>query len=383
MKRAIALLFLCKLLTTELASAQGAPAQAPPPQQNAAAIEVTAQPEHGAPGTSVTIQGTVAVKGSNAVTITVKPPSGAPFTHTVSPNANGAFTLQYQDTKTSGAYSVQATMGASSAAATFSVGTTDIAQNTIQEVQEALRTAESVVREGKRQHDGNRALAGAKRAATDKQIAQLQDYIAEAKKLWTPSSPGSPSGPPTLADMLIDIKAQLQNRPDLSARYAPEFNKLQSWSEQNKANLQHFKSREPLLKSMQSMNRQDGGMLTPVAFRGEPPTSGHYDNMGRWVPDVSPSGPGTCETAQQVGEFFEMAGSILSLLGTPLTIASNLAIQWFGSKAGSPTGIPTALHADTAAKEVTEWQHEVATHNAGPANAMEMENAGVRDVSRN
>src|ERR1700688_1293920 len=126
MKRAIALLFLCEFLTTGLASAQGAPAQAPPPQTNASPIEVTAQPEHGATGTPVTIHGTVAGKGSNAVTITVKPPSGAPISHTVSPDANGAFTLQYPDTKTSGTYSVQATLGASSAAATFGIGSTDM-----------------------------------------------------------------------------------------------------------------------------------------------------------------------------------------------------------------------------------------------------------------
>ncbi len=356
MKRAIALLLLCELLTTGRASAQGAPAQAPPPQPNASPIEVTAQPEHGAPGTSVTIQGTVAVKGPNAVTITVKPPTGAPFSHTVSPDAKGAFTLQYPDTRASGAYSVQATTGASSAAATFRIGSTDIAQSTIQEVQEALRTADSVVREGKRQYDGTSALAGAKRAATDQQIVQLQENIAEAKKLWTPSSPGSPSGPPTLADMLLEITAQVQSRPGLGARYAPALNALQSWNEQYKARLKHFKGREPLLKSMQSMNRQDGGMLTPVAFR----------TAAAETAETSGGGASTCETAQQVGEYFEMAGSILSLLGTPTAVAFNLAVQYQGSEAGSPLSTPTLVHSALAVNEMTEWQHEIA-HAAGAA----------------
>jgi hypothetical protein len=358
MKRAIALLFLCEFLATGRASAQGAPA--PPPQTNASPIEVTAQPEHGAPGTPVTIQGTVAVKGSNAVTITVKPPSGAPFSHTVSPDANGAFTLQYPDTKTSGTYSVQATMGASSAAAAFGIGSTDIAQNAIQQVQELLRAADSVVREGKRQYDGNRAVAGAKRAATDRQIAQLQDNIAEAKRLWTASSPGNSSVPPTLADILLEITAQVQRRPDLAARYAPALNQLQSWTEQNKTSLQRFKSREPLLKSMHSMNLQYGGMLTPVAFMGEPPTSGHYDAMGRWVPDVDPSGgAGACENAQQLGENFEKAASAISLLGAPIDIALNLFAQYMGSENGTPLGTPTKVHSALAVQELDEWQHEV------------------------
>jgi hypothetical protein len=352
MKRAIALLFLCEFLTTGLASAQGAPAQAPPPQTNASPIEVTAQPEHGATGTPVTIHGTVAGKGSNAVTITVKPPSGAPFSHTVSPDANGAFTLQYPDTKTSGSYSVQATMGASSAAATFGIGSTDIAQNTIQQVQELLSTADSLVREGKRRYDGASALAGAKRAATDQQIAQLLDYIAQAKKLWTPSSPRGPIGPPTLADLLLEITAQVQSRPDLGARYAPALNQLQSWREQNKASLQHFKSREPLLKSMQSMKRQDGGMLIPVEFRIAEAEIAEAESPA--------GGTGACEHAQQVGEFFEMAGSVLSLLGPPLTVAFNLAVQYVGSGAGSPTSTPLEAHSALAVNEVTEWQHEVA-----------------------
>jgi hypothetical protein len=347
MKRAIALLLLCEFLTTGRASAQGVPTQVPPPPQAASSIEVTAQPVHAAAGTPVTIQGTVAVNGSNAVTIIVKPPAGAPFSHTVSPNASGAFTLQYRDTKTTGTYSVQATLGASSAAATFGIGSMDIAPNTIQQVQELLLTADSLVREGKRQYDGAFALAGAKRAAKDQQIAQLLDYIAQAKKLWTPSSPRNPSGPPTLADLLLEITAQVQSRPDLAARYAPALNQLQSWSEQSKASLQHFRSREPLLKSMQSMKRQDGGMLIPVAFRiaeAETPAGG----------------TGACEHAQQVGEFFEMAGSALSLLGPPLTVAFNLAVQYVGSGAGSPTSTPLEAHSALAVSEVTEWQHEVA-----------------------
>ena len=192
MKRVIALLLLCGFLTTGVARAQGAPAQAPPPQPNASPIEVTAQPEHGAPGTSVTIQGAVAVKGSNAVTITVKPPTGAPFSHSVSPDANGAFTLQYQDTKASGAYSVQATMGASTAAATFAVGGTDIAQNTIQQVQKVLGTAASIVREGQRQYAGNRALGGPNRAAIDQQITKPSWTCCilnccGPNRLWAPS----------------------------------------------------------------------------------------------------------------------------------------------------------------------------------------------------
>ena len=351
MKRAIALLLLCEFLSTGRASAQAVPAQARPPQQAASPIEVTAQPEHGAPGTPVTIQGTVAVKGSNAVTINVKPPSGAPFSHTVSPDANGAFTLQYPDTKASGTYSVQATMGASSAAATFGIGSTDIAQNTIQQVQELLLTADSLVREGKRQYDGNRAVADAKRAATDQQIAQLQDYIAQAKKLWTASSPGNSSAPPTLADMLLEITAQVQSRPDLAARYAPALNQLQAWSEQSKTSLQRFKSREPLLKSMHSMNRLYGGMLTPVSFRvAEAETEG-----------TSRGGAGTCESVQQVGEFFEIVGSILSLAGTPLAVGLNLAFQYHGSTLGAPTGIPVGAHGVMAATEVAEWQEEI--HN--------------------
>jgi len=208
MNRAIVLLLLDEFLATGNAGAQGAP-QPPPPQQAASSIEVTAQPEHAAAGTPITIQGTVARKGSNAVTITVKPPAGAPFSHSVSPDANGAFTLQYPDTKTAGTYSVQATLGASSAAATFGIGSTDVAQNTIQQVQELLRTADSVVREGKRQYDGNRALAGPGRTATDQKIDQLLDYIAQAKQLWAPSNPSSPSGFLTLADMLVEISAQV------------------------------------------------------------------------------------------------------------------------------------------------------------------------------
>jgi len=370
MKRAIVLLFLGDFLTMGLASAQGASAQAPPPQSNASPIEVTAQPEHGAPGTSVTIQGTVAVKGSDSVTVTVKPPTGAPFSHTVSPDAKGAFAMQYQDTKASGAYSVQATMGASIAAATFTVGGTDIAQDTIQEVQEALRTADSVVREGKRRYDSTSALAGAKRAAIDQQITQLQQDITEAKKLWTPSNPGSPSGPPTLADMLLEISAQIQSRPDLGARYAAALNQLQSWSEQNKTSLKHFKSREPLLKSVQSMNRQQGRMLTPVAFRVAAAEKA----------ETSGGGAATCETAQQVGEYFEMAGSILSLLGTPITVAFNLAVQYQGSEAKSPLSTPSLVHSALAVNEMTEWQHEIA-HAAGSGpgvpNALRIGIAGI------
>jgi hypothetical protein len=348
MQRAIALLLLCEFLATGHASAQGAPAQAPPPQTNASPIEVTAQPEHAALGTSVTIQGTVAVKGSNAVTITIKPPAGAPFSHSVSADANGAFTLQYPDTKTPGAYSVQASIGASSAAATFGVGSADIAQNAIQGVQEILGTADSMIREGKRQYAGNPALAGRNRAATDQQIAQLQRYIAQARKLWTPSPAGSPAGPPTLADMLLEITAQLQSRPDLAARYAPELNRLQAWSEQNKTSMKHFRSHEPLLRSIHSMNRQHAGILTPVSFR-----------LAEAEAEAPAGGAGTCETAQQVGEFFEMAGSILSLVGTPLTVGLNLVFQFAGQQVGSPTGIPVAEHGALAAQEVQEWQHEL------------------------
>jgi hypothetical protein len=368
MKRAIALLIACSFLATGLAGAQGAPAQVPPAQQNASPIEVAAQPAHAAPGSLVTIQGTVAAKGSNGVTITVKPPGGVSSSHAVLPDANGAFALEYRDTKASGTYSVQAKVGPSSAAATFAVGSTEIARNTIQEVQELLRTADSWVREGKRQYAGNPALAGRNRAATDKRIAQLQQYIGEAKRLWTPSNPGSPGGPPTLADMLLEITAQLQSHPELQARYAPELNKLQAWSEQSQASLKHFKSREPLLKSVQSMNGQRGGMLTYASFllaEAEAPEG------------AAPSGAGTCETAQQVGEFFEMVGSALSLIGTPIAVAYNLATQWFGSQAGSPTGIPTAAHGAVATAELQEWQHEVAE---APEKAMEMEQAGLKDV---
>jgi hypothetical protein len=369
MKRAIALLVLCEFLTTGRVSAQGVPAQVPPPQQAGSSIEVTAQPAHAATGTPVTILGTVAVRGSNAVTITVRPPAGAPFTHTVSPNASGAFTLQYLDTKTAGTYSVQATLGASSAAATFGIDSTDIAKNTIQQVQELLLTADSLVREGKRQYDGNTALARDKRAATDQQIAQLLDYIAQAKKLWTPSSPGSSSVPPTLADVLLEITAQVQSRPDLAARYAPALNQLQAWSEQNKASLQHFKSREPLLKSMHSTNRLYGGMLTPVSFRVE----------AAEPEGTSKGGAGTCETVQQVGEFFEMVGSILSLAGTPLTVVLNLAFQYHGSTLGAPTGIPVGAHGVMVAKEVAEWQEEVEKYAAGgshPPNTTGLKVAG-------
>jgi hypothetical protein len=86
MKRAIALLLLCEFLTTGLASAQGVPAQVPPPQQAAS-------------------------------------------------------------------------------------------------VQELLLTADSLVRKGKRRYDGASALAGAKRAATDQQIAQLQDGSRAGKEI--------------------------------------------------------------------------------------------------------------------------------------------------------------------------------------------------------
>jgi hypothetical protein len=354
MKRAIALLLLCEFLTMGRASAQGVPAQVPPPQQAASPIEVSAQPEQGAPGTPVTILGTVAMKGSNAVTITVKPPAGAPSSHTVSPNANGAFTLQYPDTKTSGTYSVQATLGASSAAATFVIGSTNIAQNTIQQVQDLLRTADSLVQEGKRQYGANRALAGSNRAATDQQIAQLQGYIAQSKILWTQTSADSSDGPPTVADMLVEIATQLQSRPDLAARYAPELNQLQAWSAQNKTSLQHFTSHEPLLQPTQSMNPQQGGIPTPVS-----------PGIAEAQQNVPGGGAGTCESAQQVSEFFEMAGSILSLVGPPITVGLNLIFQFTGQQLGSPSGIPLTAHSAMAGKEVKEWQHEVAEFNAG------------------
>ena len=71
MKRVIAFLVLGELFSTGVAIAQLP--QVPAPQQNASPIELAAQPERMAPGTSVTINGTVARQGSAPLVITVKP----------------------------------------------------------------------------------------------------------------------------------------------------------------------------------------------------------------------------------------------------------------------------------------------------------------------
>lgn len=314
MKQIISLLCVSGFLMGPVAMARAA--QAPAPQQNAPAIEVAARPEHVAPGTPVTIQGTVAVKGSNAVSITVKPPSGSPFTQTVWPDGNGSYSMQFKDTKPVGTYQAQATMGASSAAATFAVSTTEIAQDTIQQIQAVLRAADYLVQQGKRQNASSATPGGGNSANVDKAIALSQVGIADAKELWTPSGPGSatPGGLPTFADVLLDVTQQLQSRPDLASRFAANLNQLQAWSEQAGRNLKRLKNREPMLKSMQSMNRKAGGILEYVSF----PVTQAAESEG---------GAGTCETAEKTAEYFELAGTVLNLIGTPMMVLLNLVTQ--------------------------------------------------------
>jgi hypothetical protein len=343
MRAKIAVLLICTLLAT----AATAQVQVPAPLQNASPIALASRPERLAPGTSVTVLGTVAQPGSTAVTITIDPPGGARFTTSVSPDANGAFAMQYQDTQRPGTYRVQATSVSGNAATSFEVGFAAVAQNTVRQALEILRAADLLLQQGKRQYAEQVAATGARSAAVDQQLAQLQDVIAAAIAFWTPSGAGRrAASAPSFADGLLFVSAQLQSRPELAPHFAADLNRLRSWSEQADANLKRLKSREPALQAARSMN-QPSLMLEKLLDLVIAPAAA--EGMGNG-----------CKTSKRDAEMFEEAGSLLSLIGPPFIVGLNLITQGLGALFGHDTFAPIAEHAGLGAYEVAEYQHEAA-----------------------
>ena len=146
--------------------------------------------------------------------------------------------------------------------------------------------------------------------------------------------------------MLLDVTGQIQKSPDVAPRFAANLNQLLSWSEKTDQILKRLKSREPMLKSTQVATWRGGGIVTNVSFSvlEAAELEGSAD---------------TCKNAKKTAEFFEFAGSVLSLLGGPLTVGLNLAAQVYGTQNGSPTGIPVVEHLAVGAVEAAEWKHEL------------------------
>jgi hypothetical protein len=196
------------LAIVALLSAATAAAQVPDASQSKSGfpIDVSAKPSTVRVGGTVTLKGnTVSTPSQSTVTLTITPPTGAPFSLTTKAASDGAFSSTFNGTKTIGQYRVDAVApdGQGRASTTFTVGATgEVPAAIAEEMQRliaAVDQALDVARDGlaaqplspaKQQAEQKLATAAAEVAKAPAQVAvfkqQMTKVFAAREKIRAP-----------------------------------------------------------------------------------------------------------------------------------------------------------------------------------------------------